>query len=281
MIKLKKPTFNQKDIIDDCMANVKKQPTKKNILSSQSTIENESANYDMIAEEGKLTAILSHTIVEGGANKEDMVWLYDKKFVADGGRKYYDKIMTIPPYGKCPFCGERRVKTLDHFLPKAEYPTFAVTSYNLVASCSDCNKNKKTLIFRRRDEELIHPYYDNFDDDIWLKAKINEEVEIAFCFYIKKPLGWTEEKFLRAKNHFDILYLNDLYKAHAGEVFSEYKYSLKRLYFSGKEKAVKEDLLDRVKEKRSIRKNSWQAAMYDGLLHSNWFFDEYLPKKLK
>lgn len=279
MIKIDKPTISQKDIFHDCLLNVRKQSIKKNILLSQGTIEIESENYDKLAQVGKLSTILSNLIINGGATKDDMVWLYDKKFVAGGGRKYYDLIMNIPSYGRCPFCGLRRVKTLDHYLAKTEYPTFAVTPFNLVASCSDCNKIKNNMIFKKKEEELIHPYYDDFDDEIWLKTKINGYVEISFGYYVEKPKRWSEEKFLRAKNHFDKLELNKLYMSHAGEEFSEYEGSLKKLYFTGKEELVRLNLMERVEEKRSIKMNSWQAAMYDGLLSSSWFFEEYLYEK--
>ena len=65
--------------------------------------------------------------------------------MADGGRKYYDKIKAIPKYSKCPFCGVGIVSTLDHYLPKTKYPTYALTPVNLIACCADCNKNKKSF----------------------------------------------------------------------------------------------------------------------------------------
>ena len=90
MIKLEKPDIDVESIITDCIANLTKQPILTHINASQPTIVLKSEKYNELAEKGQLGTLETHTIVEGGATKDDMVWLYDNKFVADGGRKYYD-----------------------------------------------------------------------------------------------------------------------------------------------------------------------------------------------
>ena len=54
---------------------------------------------------------------------------------------------------------------LDHFLPKSKYPLLALSFYNLIPVCPECNRIK-------RDEVLdIHPYNDDFDAN-GLKFKV-------------------------------------------------------------------------------------------------------------
>lgn len=276
MIKLKKPDMDMESIIEDCISNVRKEPTLSHIKASKQTILTKSREYDEQAEKEQLENLNTHDILFGGATKDDMVWLYDKKFVADRGRKYYDKIRAIPKFGRCPFCGVGTVSTLDHYLPKTEYPTYAITPYNLVASCADCNKKKEAMIMSTKENKLIHPYYDNFDDEIWLKTKIIFTDEIVFSFFVEKPIAWSQEKYQRAKNHFQKLGLNSLYVSHCGEEFAEYEYTAKTLYHVGGEELVKRDLVDRIKERRRVTKNNWRAALYEGLLKCEDFFDIYL-----
>lgn len=276
MIKLDKPNMKQKDIIDACIGNLRKEPTLSNIKKSRVFIERKSNTYNILGEKGELGEIPVHSKVLGGATKDDMVWIYDKKFVRDGGRSYYNKIMKIPPFARCPFCGVRRVSTLDHYLAKTEYPTFAITPNNLIALCADCNKKKSNLVFKNREDELFHPYYDEFDDEIWLKLNVWLNNEILFEYYVQKPKSWTNEKYIRAKNHFEKLELNNLYISHAAEEFSESQYSLKRIYKTGGKDLVRVELLERIKEHRSNMKNTWRAALYEGLLNSKDFFDIYL-----
>ena len=276
MIKLEKPDIDMESVIKDCISNITVQPTLAHINASKTTIISKSVEYDELAEQGQLRTLETHTKVYGGATKDDMVWLYDNKFVADGGRKYYEKIKSIPKYNKCPFCGVGRVSTLDHYLPKTKYPTYAVTPVNLVACCAECNKKKKSEIGETRENEFIHPYYDDFDDAVWLKVKIIFDEEIIFSFYVEKPDTWKQEKYERAQNHLKKLQLNKLYVAHCGEEFSEYGYTAKELYEIGGEELVKEDLLGRIEERRRVTKNNWRAALYEGLLESREFFEKYL-----
>lgn len=268
--------MNTETVINDCISNVRKEPTLTHIKASKKNIVSKSKEYDKLAENGQLDNLSSHLIVSGGATKGDMVWLYDNKFVADGGRKYYNKIKSIPKFGRCPFCGVGIVSTLDHYLPKTKYPTYAVTPYNLVASCADCNKKKSITVSTKREEEFIHPYYDDYDDEIWLKAKMIFNEEVIFSFYVEKPVEWSWGKFERAKNHFKRLGLNSLYVSHCAETFAEYESSAKRMFAIGGAELVKVDLEDRVKEKRSVTKNNWKAALYEGLLNSTDFYEKYL-----
>lgn len=136
MIKLKKPIYNQENIIDDCISNMNdaEGTTKSRVLSSKNTIVSKSEEYDVLAKKGELGTLEKHENIKGGATKSDMKILYEQKFARkeQGGRKYYDAIKLLAPYGRCPLCGQREVKTLDHYLPKSKFPLYAVTPYNLM-----------------------------------------------------------------------------------------------------------------------------------------------------
>ncbi|WEA00601.1 hypothetical protein [Mucilaginibacter sp. SJ] len=52
---------------------------------------------------------------------------------------------------------------LDHFFPKSRYPFLAISLYNLVPSCHNCNSNfKHTKEFAL--ETHVHPYMTDFED---------------------------------------------------------------------------------------------------------------------
>lgn len=274
MIKLNIPKLSQEEIYKDCTNNIRKGTRLTYLLNSKTVIVEKSKEYDLLALQGELYTIREHDDVCGMAKKEDMVWLYDNKFVKDGGRKYYNQLLLIPPYGICPLCGQRRVSTLDHYLPKTLYPTYAITSYNLVPSCYECNKAKATVSADTRVNETIHPYYDDFDDEVWVKAEVIESRQVGFNYYTYKPNNWSSEKYNRAKKHFDTYKLDKLYSSHAAEEYCEYLYSIKKLFAIGREKLVKSDLAERVAASRSNRLNTWKAAMYSALLESEWYFNQ-------
>ncbi len=79
----------------------------------------------------------------------------------------------------CPYCnrmytttlfGEYRIRPdFDHFYPKSIYPYLAVNLFNLIPSCSMCNKKKRNVaeVFNKGENEnlsIIYPYDESFDE---------------------------------------------------------------------------------------------------------------------
>jgi 5-methylcytosine-specific restriction endonuclease McrA len=64
----------------------------------------------------------------------------------------------------CPACGEDGTpNTLDHYLPKDDFPEFAITAANLSPMCDICQSEKKTKTITAANERIfLHPYYDEF-----------------------------------------------------------------------------------------------------------------------
>lgn len=62
----------------------------------------------------------------------------------------------------CPMCGGFGNGTLDHYLPKDDYPEYSFFSKNLVPACN-CNSLRGTTVKGAKSPaRVIHPYYDDF-----------------------------------------------------------------------------------------------------------------------
>ncbi len=74
----------------------------------------------------------------------------------------------------CPYCSEEIIeptdntkKQIDHFLPKRQYPFFALSYFNLIPSCDTCNKiehkgaNDPIFSKKRIPNAIINPYLFN------------------------------------------------------------------------------------------------------------------------
>src|SRR6266436_1055374 len=68
------------------------------------------------------------------------------------------ELMASAPQGLCPMCGRGRVATLDHFLPKYQYPEFAAYAKNLVPACYDCNNLKGNKCGMTPGSQFLHAY---------------------------------------------------------------------------------------------------------------------------
>ncbi|MBR1702717.1 MAG: hypothetical protein IJ716_12250 [Lachnospiraceae bacterium] len=280
MIKLIKPEFNQYEIITDCTSQMRDDDRKQLILNCRDEIVSASEEYDRKASAGQLSLISVHDRLLGGASKDDMTKLYEQRFASKRayGRVYYDKIKLLSPNFRCPYCAQRGVGTLDHYLPKSKYPVYAVTPYNLVPACMECNKVKMDENFGRREEEVIHPYYDDFSGEKWVAANMIEEEPIAFEFFVRCPECWDHTKKRRAENHFYRFQLGTLYKPYASEEFGACYSRIKRLYLKGGKDLAVKDLNEQIIDRDTIRLNTWQAAMYQAIIDSQWFWETYLPQ---
>lgn len=65
------------------------------------------------------------------------------------------------PY--CPMCGNPGWSDLEHYLPDSHYPEFAFFSYNLIPTCTVCNRKRSNRANAPGVAlKLLHPYLDNF-----------------------------------------------------------------------------------------------------------------------
>lgn len=278
------PEINQEELIDDCICGIRDQVRRNVLIQSKQSLLEYSTHYKDAAMQGKLSDEDANVEIQGGASKDDMIYLYDERLVKSvKGKPYYSKILAAAPNQKCPICGYYQANTLDHYLPKARFWRFAVTVPNLVPECIVCNKNKTETIAENRVNETIHPYFDDFDDEIWLFASINTEAgsPFGFDFEVRKPDSWDYEKFLRAENHLKVYKLYDMYRALAAAEINKELLRAKKLYARVNDiNFLRETFLDDCETERVYKKNSWRAAMYLCLYENIWIWDVFIPSFL-
>lgn len=61
----------------------------------------------------------------------------------------------------CPLCGGFHPTTVDHVIPKEDYPEYSFFSPNLVPACSCNTKKGRTYKGKNFGERILHPYYDD------------------------------------------------------------------------------------------------------------------------
>jgi hypothetical protein len=160
---------------------------------------------------------------------------------------------------------------LDHHLPKDEYPVLSVTPNNLIPACPWCQGKKLTFYPESAEEQTLHPYFDDFDAQLWLTAVVVESVPAAFKYSAVCPPGWDAVRFARLKKHLDKFQLPKLFALQAGSELSEIRRRLKRLLEAGGSAAVRAYLREEAAEREAVAKNSWKTAMYRSATASDWF----------
>lgn len=197
----------------------------------------------------------------------DMSWLYEHRMVnSKPGRAIYDQILHATPNGKCPLCGHRQVRTLDHYLPKSAHPALAVNPANLLPACGDCNHDKLDTI-----ADTLHPYYDDIDGDQWLRARVLVGDVPAVQFFVDAPATWSPRLADRVNGHFNLFKLGRLYANEAAEELSANQQQCATVHATAKTDGVREYLAGLADSKRAHRRNWWQTALYDALAASDWY----------
>jgi hypothetical protein len=85
--------------------------------------------------------------------------LYDGTGPAIKNLKEYLK---VDAEATCLFCALNEFDSLDHYLPRAVFPEFSMSSRNLVPICTVCNRDwKKQMWGGEKLRPFLHPYIDN------------------------------------------------------------------------------------------------------------------------
>jgi hypothetical protein len=273
MWKLEKPVRTSRQTFITCIDRVKDVALKARLELVENEIVQASDDFEAAATTANLHTLVPSNGVGGRVTTAEMSDVYTLRMAKKGspGRPIYDELLSAPAHGRCPLCGQRTVSTLDHHLPKAYYPALAVAPINLVPACMDCNKAKIDSMPHAREEETIHPYFDDVEDDLWLHAVVVETLPPALRFYVDPPNHWDGTKIARVRHHFKVLNLSRLYASQGAEELLNIRHYLKTLFSETGGDAVKTHLQDKAMSCEQARKNSWQSAAYRALSASEWY----------
>lgn len=273
MRKLPKPTDKPEVVFATCISKVRNSNLKLRLMSCEQEIIEDSRAFNRHAMTNTLHLIAEKNVIGNGVSKEEMEKVYTGRMVNKNspGRMFYDKLITTPKNGICPLCGHRVVQTLDHHLPKAHHPSLVVTPTNLVPSCSDCNKSKLNSRPSSPDEEPLHPYFDDIEDDRWLYAQVIHGNPVSLRYYVSAPSHWDSTTANRVSNHFETLELSRLYSIQAATELADNKYRLSKLFYSAGPDVVRNQLLDSAESCEQQHLNYWKTAMYYALAQDQWY----------
>lgn len=267
---ISKPNISPVEAYEACYSSSRTETTRINFSNISYFINIQSNQYEQNANSKNLYTFRPHINVSGTISKDDMVNLYDNNMVKNKeGRKIYDKLKSLAPLERCPFCGIGTVTTLDHYLPKTEFPTFSVLPYNLVASCKDCNTGKLASYATTQNTQTLHPYYDDFTSEQWLYARVLQPLKIEF--YVQPPVFWNQIDKDRVQKHFDNYKLDKRFSVEASNVLAALSHKFTQYFSSSTD--IKNELEREYKIHKDLHLNSWETAMYQALYLDSWYYN--------
>jgi len=231
MKKLSAPAFSDIETYLTCTSSVANEVFRNRLESCSNIIQVKTTEYVQKAVTAELYSISYFStvrgvdpVVVGNLKKSELTKMYSTYMVNKQypARYVYDAIL-VAANDKCPFCGGiGQPKTLDHYLPKANYPFFSVLPANLVPSCRDCNAGKSNNLALQPGKQVLHPYFDNdcYFNERWISAKVVMTNPIALEFYVNPPINWNQLRIERVTSHFTDFDLAKRYSLQAAEELS-------------------------------------------------------------
>ncbi|WP_155637717.1 HNH endonuclease [Burkholderia cepacia] len=179
---------------------------------------------------------------------------------------------------RCPFCGINESSTLDHYLPKEQYPEFAVFPNNLIPSCTVCNTRKSARILEEGTgvRMFLHPCYDIVPDAAFLAVRTRMAGDALILSYrLTRPEGMSMRTFRHLLSHFTELNLADRYRRMGLEYLGEQYPALRRAYgVAESAERVTEKLIETAQDFEEVKGlNYWLAKLCRALAENAEFCD--------
>lgn len=274
MKQIDKPTRKVVDILtllkaDNCEAAA--------VLDMESAVEilaQREILYEEKVQDNRLFEVPREQVISLRVDKAKMVSYYNYRILQKpGGRTFYDQVFMSAPNNICPYCTINSVKTIDHYLPKSEYPSYSITPVNLVPSCTDCNFEKKLSYPTTSNNQTFHPYFDKVDNELWIKAELMHTTPLSFQFEVIRPGDWDELTFDRAKSHFKSYNINQLFSNEANRELRGMQEKWNSLFIKDRSefKAYLEEIYSSCRNGLGLI--DWKTLMYQELSTNEWFLE--------
>ncbi|MCO5950580.1 hypothetical protein [Mucilaginibacter flavidus] len=174
----------------------------------------------------------------------------------------------------CQHCTLTSNESLDHFVPKDEFPEFAVHPLNLLPICLKCNQHKSHVWRKAGVRKALNLYLDRLPDEqyLFVDVKLDKYREIDFEFYLEKPKMVSKAMFVLIESHFESLNLFSRMREKAIPVISE----LINTVSSRMGNLSYPEIAAEIKEaansnKRELGANYWKSVVEIELLYSTPF----------
>ena len=273
MRKVARPTDPAMGVFLTCISKIRNEDLKSRLTSVATNIADAETAFENAAAVARLHTLHTHSDVGGRVSGQEMSDVYDLRMAKQEtpGRPFYDKLIAAVTHSRCPLCAQRVVSTLDHHLPKSQFPALAVCPINLIPACADCNKLKLDVVPDVAEEQTLHPYFDDVENERWLYARIVRTAPAAARFFVETAAVRNPVRAARVRHHVTTFKLTALYASHAADELVNIRHGLQKLFLHAGVAGVKAHLREKAESCFAAHTNSWQTALYSALAEDDWY----------
>ena len=170
----------------------------------------------------------------------------------------------------CPFCGNPKAPdTLDHFIPKDDWPEFSINPNNLVPQCRECAPTKGSSYYCDENKSVLflHPIYSSLLSQFKFKIIVNFSSDskiTTFDLTLIMPDSFSQDSTEKIILHLKKLKVKERIKMYSSREIKKWKNILSSQRFD-----IEEALTQRLNERAEDEKNKdWKTALYAGIIEN-------------
>ncbi len=174
----------------------------------------------------------------------------------------------------CQFCGINTDSTIDHYLPKENYPEFSVAHLNLIPCCPDCNSKKSVKWLNSDKERMILNLYNDIIPNmkfLFIDLEFNEDIPVG-KYYLSNQSNIDNDLYKLIESHYKELDLLNRYNDRFNSNYTEIFNSLNNSTFKGKPNLVQTFLISDYNENvPSFGINHYRLVLKEALANNDDF----------
>lgn len=222
--------------------------------------------------------LLTKSFGYSNPQKDDLIKLYSYR---NSKIQELKKIITTTEYNRiintCQNCTIDEARTMDHLLPKEDFPEFSIHPQNLFPSCSVCNGHKSTNYIKNGHPLFLNLYLDRLPQNQYLFVDIKIDLrkkKITTNFSLNNDGTINKDFFKVIESHYSRLHLLSRFSNNCNDTISELKNTIRASIEEGVALSTIINIIKRKckKDKMHLGVNHWKIVLTEKLIEEPRFF---------
>jgi hypothetical protein len=175
----------------------------------------------------------------------------------------------------CPYCCIFNATTIDHYLPKEDFPEYSVHINNLIPCCDDCNRKKLTYWKDENSRGILYFYKDTLPQERYLYCDFSYNNSIPIVkYHLNFPATVNPEVQQIFFKHFERLNILNKYRDNSNVAITEHIFLLKNARNIPKNNVMNLLNLTIQDYKSKFGENYWKAVLFDSMINCSDLIEE-------
>lgn len=178
----------------------------------------------------------------------------------------------------CQYCTIAPIGSLDHIVPKGEFPEFSVNPKNLLPACTTCNSHKNENWKENNKTIFLNLYTDILPNDQYLFVDLVITANnIQPTFELRNVNNINPDFFELLENHYSRLQLPQRFKKESHKIISEFTNLISASSHLLNENQIKQFVLTKINEDKSVfGSNYYKSILEETLINNQTYLDNTL-----